>query len=45
MEDKEEVTIQEVISVNNEGLAEKSVRDIKEMVEGLLKKMNTTPQT
>lgn len=40
MEDKEEMTVQEVIPVDSEGLNEKSVRDIKEMVEGLLKKMN-----
>ena len=45
MEDKEEVTVQEVIAVDNEKLTEKSVHDLKEMVEGLLKKMNTTAQT
>jgi hypothetical protein len=45
MEDKEEVTIQEVMAVDNEKLTEKSVHDLKDMVEGLLKKMNTTPLT
>lgn len=40
MEDKEEIAIPEVIPVDGERLTEKSVRDIKEMVEGLLKKMN-----
>ena len=45
MEDKEEVAVQEVTSMDNEKLTEKSVRDVKELVEGLLKKINTTPTT
>ena len=40
MEDKEEMAVPEVIAVDGEALTEKSVRDIKEMVEGLLKKIN-----
>ena len=40
MEDKEEMAVPEVVAVDSEALTEKSVRDIKEMVEGLLKKMN-----
>jgi hypothetical protein len=45
MEDKEEMTVQEMIAVDNEVLTEKSVHDIKELVEGLLKKMNKASPT
>lgn len=45
MEDKEEMTVQEMIAVDNEVLTEKSVHDIKELVEGLLKKMNKASST
>lgn len=45
MEGKEDATVQEVIPRDVGQLTEKSVHDIKELVEGLLKKMNPAPQT
>ncbi|XP_028406292.1 serine/threonine-protein phosphatase 6 regulatory ankyrin repeat subunit B-like isoform X2 [Dendronephthya gigantea] len=43
MDGKEEVQMQEVIHMDNEKLTAKSVHDIKNLVEGLLKKINTAP--